>query len=467
MHEHSNQKLKRGQHNCHNVMTLVEKLYPFEYSVNSLGSDAAVPLFLEELDFAVHEFAEGQELNGWQIPLSQKVTKAEIRKNGDLIYDCCQSPLGTILLCQPFQGRVSLDELKDHLFFHSKRPEAVPFHCTQQYRPGKHTWGFCLPKTIFDNLEDGFYDIDIRVDFEPTTMKVLEFIVPGKVETSIVLQAHNCHPYQANDDISGCAVGIKVLQKLLKDQDRHYTYRLLICPELTGTLFWLHQNQLNADDIKAAIILPAVGNSAAMRLQTSFTGATALDQAAHDVFQRYFGDYEYGGFRKIYGNDETVFEAPGFAIPAISLTRYPFPTYHTNLDKPDQLSEFHLSETVDVVLSIFDELEDGDKLNCPQKSNVLPHEKVTGNIEFIGKGLYCLSHPKYDLYKAVWDPSNRNGPKDRSQNRSWNMLMTDLPRRLDGTVSVQELAHLYDLPEGDVESYCNEWIKKGLAAFVK
>ena len=463
---HTNQKLKQGPPNNYNVTALVEKLYPFEYSVNGPGLDAAIPSYLDELNFTVHEYSEGQELNGWQIPLSQKVIKAEIRKDGALIYDGCASPLGTILLCQPFEGRVDLNELKNHLFFHSENPEAIPFHCTQQYRPGKNTWGFCLPKTVFEKLEDGFYDIDIKVEFTPTTMKVMEFVLPGKVEDSIVLQAHNCHPFQANDDISGCAVGIRVFQELLKDNNRYYTYRLLICPELTGTLFWLHNTILKPENIKGAIILPAVGNSAAMRLQTSFSGNSALDNAAHKVLGTMFDEYEWGGFRKIYGNDETVFEAPGFSIPSISLTRYPFPTYHTNLDTPDQLSEHHLNVTVDLVLSIFNEVETGDKLGKSSIEVADKPDKITGNIEFTGKGLYCLSHPLYDLYKPVWDPSNRDGPKDRLQNRSWNILMTELPRRLDGTMSIQELSKLYDLPANEVEEYCHQWVEKGLATFV-
>ena len=156
MHMHTNQKLKQGPPNNYNVTALVEKLYPFEYSVNGPGLDAAIPSYLDELNFTVHEYSEGQELNGWQIPLSQKVIKAEIRKDGALIYDGCASPLGTILLCQPFEGRVGLNELKNHLFFHSENPEAIPFHCTQQYRPGKIHGVFAFQKQFLKNLKMDF-----------------------------------------------------------------------------------------------------------------------------------------------------------------------------------------------------------------------------------------------------------------------------------------------------------------------
>ena len=57
-----------------------------------------------------------------------------------------------------------------------------------------------------------------------------------------------------------------------------------------------------------------------------------LDKAATCVLRDRFGSFESGAFRTIYGNDETVFDSPGFDIPSISLTRFPFTGYHTDAD---------------------------------------------------------------------------------------------------------------------------------------
>ena len=64
-------------------------------------------------------------------------------------------------------------------------------------------------------------------------MKILDFVLKGKSDETIIINAHNCHPYQANDDMSGCAVGISLLMKLSRTKDRFFTYRLLISPEIT------------------------------------------------------------------------------------------------------------------------------------------------------------------------------------------------------------------------------------------
>ena len=446
------------------ILELVEALYPYQYQVNGPGNDAALPVFLKELDFDVHEFPEGAELNGWTIPHSEAVDVATIHKDGELVYDGLASPLGLILLCAPFKGRVSLEQLQQHLFYHTGDPDAIPFHCTQQYRPGKRDWGFCVPKTLFDALTDGKYDVEISVRPAPTTMKVLDFVLPGKTPETVLVQAHNCHPYQANDDISGCAVGIRLFQELLLKKDRHFTYRLLICPELTGSIFWLDKFKKQSNKFIGAIILPAVGNNAEIRLQKSFFGNSQIDRAAIRVLARSDKEIDIGNFREVYGNDETVFDSAGFEIPTISLTRYPFKRYHSNLDTPDTLSEGSLQDTLSLLLEIFDELS-----NCKSESesevgeaNINIQSGVHRHPVFVGRGLYCLSHPNYGLYKKVWDPSVRTGPTNREEGRSWNLLMTNLPRLLDGHNSIKKISADFNLPENEVQGYVKKWIEAGL-----
>ena len=61
-------------------------------------------------------------------------------------------------------------------------------------------------------------------------------IKKGKSKNTVIINAHNCHPFQANDDMSGCAVAILIFKELKKFKNLYYTYRLLISPELTGNV---------------------------------------------------------------------------------------------------------------------------------------------------------------------------------------------------------------------------------------
>lgn len=427
------------------IKDLVTKLYPYAYSVTGEGNDLAIPAFRSELPFVVHEFQSGMELNGWTVAPAWRVHKAMIKRDGNVVYDGTASPLGVITLSQSFVGRVDLDTLRRHLYFSDECPDAIVYHWTALYRPQERSWGFCMPRTLWESLQDGFYDVELLTEETPGTMKVLDYLLPGDSSDTILLNAHNCHPYQANDDVSGCALGIRVMQELAKKPKRRYSYRLVVAPELIGTAFWLDSLGGAASNLRYAIMLKSVGNCAPLKLQESYTGKSAIDASAHHVFTARYGDYVSGAFRTIYGNDETVFEAPGYEIPSISLTRYPFLGYHTSLDLPDSVDEEALEDTLHTVLSILETME----------------KNVT--LKFVAKGLVALSHPRYELYRAAPAPGI-----DRKEyaaiNARWNLLMNCLPRELDGTRSLMDIADKYELPFDELHEYVMRWVDKGLAA---
>ena len=111
------------------------------------------------------------------------------------------------------------------------------------------------------------------------------------------------------------------------------------------------------NDFIGSIILPACGNSSDLKLQETFSANTFLDRVSHNIFKKKYKNYKSGKFRTIHGNDETVFEAVGYEIPSISITRYPFKEYHSNKDTPNIISDYHIKDTLDTVLSIINELD--------------------------------------------------------------------------------------------------------------
>jgi aminopeptidase-like protein len=430
------------------IKDLVAKLYPYAYSVTGEGNDLAIPAFCSELPFVVHEFQSGRELNGWIVAPAWRVQKALIKRDGKVVYDGTSSPLGVITLSQSFAGRVNLDTLKQHLYFSADCPDAIVYHWTALYRPQERSWGFCVPRTLWERLEEGFYDVELITEEASGTMKVLDYLLPGESSETILLNAHNCHPYQANDDISGCAVGIRVMQALAKQPRRRYSYRLVVAPELIGTAFWLDSLGESAANLRYAVMLKSVGNAAPLKLQESYAGMSKIDIAAHRVFTTKFRDYVSGAFRTIYGNDETVFEAPGYEIPSISLTRYPFVGYHTSQDTPDSLDEATLEDTLHTVMSLLEVME----------------KNVT--LKFVVKGLVALSHPRYDLYRAA--PAPGIGRREYAAiNARWNLLMNCLPRELDGKRSLLEIADKYELPFDELHEYVMRWVDKGLVSSVR
>ena len=427
-----------------NILSIVRDLYPFTYSVAGAGNDDSIAIWQKYLPFTVHEFPAGAELNGWIVSPPWSVKKAEIRKDGTLIYDGTKSPLGVITQSPSFSGVVDRDELVRHLFWSEDDPNAIVYHWAALYRPSESEWGFCVPHTLVERLEPGKYDVDIVTETSDGTMKVLDYCLPGSSNQTILFNGHNCHPFQANDDISGCAVGIAVMKRLAALPERRFSYRLIVAPELIGTVFWLDALGEKAEDLVATIMLKSVGNDSNLRLQQSFTGIEAVDRAAHHVFRHRYGNYESGAFRTIYGNDETVFEAPGFEIPSISLTRWPFPEYHTDRDTPDRVSEERLQDTAETAFSICRSMERNLRL------------------ERLFKGLVCLSHPRYDLYRAAPAPGLDKAAYT-AEKAGWNLLMNNLPRHLDGQTDLLEIAERYGVSIDALYDYVMEWVAKGLA----
>jgi aminopeptidase-like protein len=457
--------------NTMNITALVEKLYPFSYSITGDGNDKAIAQYLSELDFTVHEYLSGQTLNGWFIPHAWQVNKACIYHKNNLIYDAQKSPLALASLSPSFSGELSLAQLQQHLSSSEMLPNAILYQWQNLYRPNDITWGISMPHQQRVALQNVTYNVEIKTTLTPSTMKVLDYFLAGQSTETIIINGHNCHPFQANDDISGCAVAIRVMQILqtkAKQKPLKYSYRVIIAPELHGPMFWLdNMPSQERKQLKGCILLKSVGNNAPMRLQRSYLGDQPLDRAAQAAFKKKYGHFEQGPFRSIYGNDETVFEAPPYNIPTISLTRWPFLQYHTDLDTPAIVHEATLQDSVDLILNVIDEYEHKtfkdvaqNTQNNATRSNFNSTKKefdITYSINF--QGLVCLS--AYGLYKAIPEVKHDGVDYDSLHGR-WNRLMNCLPREIEAKMTAGTLAQKYNLPKEEVYLYLNQWVDNGL-----
>jgi len=425
---------------------IVERLFPFAYSITGDGADTALDAYRDLLDFEVFEYAAGQEINGWTIPQGHRVHRAEIRRDGALVYDGAASPLGTVAQSRSFSGTVDRDTLLQHIHCDPLNAAAIPYHWRQLYGRGPVDWGFCMPSQLRDSLPAGEYEVNLECEFHPATMKVLIATLKGESQRTVLLNGHNCHPFQANDDISGCAVGIAAMRALAGWRNRRLTYQLMIAPELLGPMFWLFRDCADPSLLDGALLLKSVGNDGPVRLQHSFTGAAEIDRAALAALKtRPERPFETGAFRTVYGNDEIIFEAPGFEIPTVEYTRTPFEQYHSDQDRPETLSASALDETLDIVL---------DALRLMEDNRVYQRRF---------DGVPCLSSPRYDLYVPVDD--RRLGADDaKALRRRWNLLMNCLPRYLEGELSTFQIAERHGLPPAAVRDYIAAWEEKGLVA---
>ncbi len=422
------------------MMKLLEELTPLNRVVCSSDFDLTVDRMRQLLPCEVFEYpATAEEHNGWVIPPKWDVVEATITKKGQLLYDGTWHPLGVIALSAPFEGTVPLDVLKAHLHYDHRYPDSLTFHFRQLFRSWDRDWGFCVPKDLYDALKPGDFDVRIITREEPGILKVVVGTHPGSLPYTIALCANLDHPGVANDGLAGVAVGVDVLRRL-KDRQTKYTYKLVLAPGIMGTEYYLGHLALGErQQILECLCLWMLGSRTELALQDSRGSRSNIERAMAGFMDDRGIPYRRGEFESIIINDEYLWEAYG--IPACSLSRFPYPEYHSSRDDASIMSEERLEEAVAVIFGAIEELE------------------ATPLVEKRFEGTICLSNPRYDLYV---DPGQVSfGQRIGEDQRRLRMLQDFLPS-LRGPVTARSLAERFELREEVVVTYLRTWERKGL-----
>ena len=432
----------------HHLIDLTRELCESPTGIVADGNRRLFKRISEEIDLEMFRYPSGSEHNGWVIPHKWTVETATIHKDGELIYDGSVNVLGVAHYSSSFKGRLSLEELKPHLFSIPSLPEAHVFHCTWLYRPWVEDWGFCPPYNLVKDLTPGFYDIELKTRFEPGDMLVGHHHQQGHSDKTFVFQSNTCHPYMANDGFAGTAVMIRLFQ-WLRERDTHYSYRLLLGPEHQGTVFYLlDHTREELDNYVGGVFGEMMGTDGDFVVASSFHGNELIDRAFRHVVAKHARRHRFVGFRESIGNDETVWEAPGIEVPFVQVNRFhthsvPFPEYHTNFDNADLMDAAQLEEFLEVFKKVILLLE----------NNVIPRRKFDG--------LVALSNPKFNIYKERFDPS-KSMKSNGTHGQAWGILQDYIPRYFDGNWSILDIAEKHDIDFFEIRDYVQQFVDKGL-----
>lgn len=426
------------------MIDLTNRLLSLDLAPVSADMDDFIRIMCEFLDFAVHEYPSGNTHNGWIVPDSWKFKKCEIWHDGNCIYKG-KNCLSVVGYSPSFCGTVDLETLKQHLFYHPVLHDSEVYHCDYYYKTWKKEWGISVSKDFYDSLVDGQYEVVVETLHEPGHMKVLEFNLLGKTSKTIILNAHTCHAHQANDGISGIVVAIQLIQILKSWPNRRYSYRVVLAPEHIGTVFYLNQFHPESFNAVACIFLEMLGNNNSLALQESFSGNHLIDRAILHCLKHEIENHRNFGFRKLVGNDETVWESPGYEVPCPSLSRFPYQEYHSVKDNIDIINLDNLNESIRILLQTIKIME----TNCIIRRNF--------------EGLLALSHPSFDLYKPTADPSIRTKVDDDSL--KWNHFMNCVIRHFDMKSTVLDISEKYGIYYFDVKNYLDKFLEKELISY--
>lgn len=430
------------------MISLTRDLCAFRTAVVADENEALFARIARELPLELFRFRSGDTHNGWVIPDHWRVKRATLFRDGVEVFDGREHALGVGYYSRSFTGELDWDALQPHLVTNPALPTAFMFHCMWQYRPWDADWRLVIPYERLQTLGEGRrYRVELETERTPGEMLVAHHHQAGLSPKTIVFNSNNCHPGMANDGFAGTAVLIRLMQ-WLAEQDTYYSYRLVIGPEHLGSVFYLRDlPREQVDHMVCGIFEEMPGTQGAMTATATFNGGHVIDQAFANALRHSGQPYRLVPWRKGAGNDETVWEAPGYEVPFVEFTRCedqwaPFREYHSSLDTPDLMDPQRLDDMLNVLKTVIQILEQN------------------ATLERRFDGLPCLANPAYNLYMERPDPTV---VKDlQADAEHWGHLLDCLFRYMDNQHSILDIAERHDLPFARLRRYLQRFEQTGL-----
>ena len=348
------------------IIDLIERLYPICRSITGDGVRETLSIISDFIPLEIHEVPSGSKVNDWDVPLEWNIKDAWIKNNkGEKIIRFSDSNLHVLNYSEPIDKKITLSELKEHLFTLPEHPDWIPYRTSYHDR----NWGFCMSHKQFKGLEDGIYHVNIDSTIEPGYLTYGEYLLEGETAEEVLITSHVCHPSLCNDNLSGIAVATATFN-YLKKQKLKYSYRFLFIPATIGSIAWLSRNDDTIKNIKHGLVLTLLGDSGKFNYKKSRRGNAQIDRAVENILRSKFQEYNILDFSP-YGYDERQFCSPGYNLPVGRISRTPhaqYPEYHTSADNLDFVKESKLVESLELLLCVFSILEnDTTYLNLKPK----------------------------------------------------------------------------------------------------
>jgi len=320
------------------IHNLAKQLWSINRSITGKGVRTTLDLIKQHLPgLEVKAIPSGTEVFDWKVPKEWHADEAYIvTPSGEKICDFKVNNLHLLGYSTSFEGSMSLEELKEHLYTLPEQPEAIPY-ITSYY---KERWGFCLSQNQYDQLEDGEYRVKIEAKHFDGVLNYAELVLPGKTQEEVFLSSYICHPSMANNELSGPTVVTYLAKWLSELSNRYYTYRIVFIPETIGSITYLSGNYKEMKEKTiAGFNVSCVGDDRAYSYLPSRNGNTLSDDVAKHVLKHIDPGFKsYTWLDR--GSDERQYCAPGIDLPIASImrTKYgQYPEYHTSLDDLDNV----------------------------------------------------------------------------------------------------------------------------------
>jgi aminopeptidase-like protein len=437
----------------------IKTLFPFLRSITGEGLRQTLRWIGEQIPLQIHEVPSEKPALDWTVPAEWNVREAYVNgPDGTRVVDLRDHPLHLMGYSVPVRKRMSLGELKPHLFSLPDHPPWIPYR-TSYYQPN---WGFCLRDETLRGLAGGEYEVVIDSTLEPGSLSYGECVIPGETSEEILFSCHCCHPGLCNDNLSGIVVARELARRLVAKKSR-FTYRFVFVPGTIGAIVWLSRNEANLSRMKAGLVLAMLGDGGPITYKQTRHGNSLTDLMMMRALSESKSVFHVEQFTP-YGYDERQYNSPGFKLPIGRLTRTPhgrFPEYHTSGDDLAFVKAGALEESLGVLERFVDVVEGNSLVNAgPAPSPTLPRRTEGGGRRASVEQVYLNTQPKGEpqlgrrgLFRAI------GGAGDPDQ---LHMAMLWMLNQSDGGTDLADIASKSQMPIDTLREAADILLQHGL-----
>tara|TARA_B110000967_G_C18884961_1_gene563439 strand:- start:1502 stop:2800 length:1299 start_codon:yes stop_codon:yes gene_type:complete len=363
------------QHNIsgQSAYSLLKDLFPIARSLTGDGVRKTLNRIKKIIPIDIKEVSSGYKAYDWIVPDEWNIKDAYVLDpDGVKIIDFHCNNLHVLYYSTPFNGVVTLDELKDHAYTLSDKPSLIPFVASYY----KKQWGICMSHDQLVSLKEGDYTVVIDSTLKPGFLTYGEIIIEGQSKKEIFLSTYICHPSLANDNLSGVVVTTALSEYILSLKNRYYSYRIIFIPETIGALVYMSKNlPIMKQNIIAGYTVTCVGDPGNFSYLMSKYENEYVDRVTLHVLNSIKSKYHTYNFLHR-GSDERQYSSPGADLPIGSLMRskyHVYPEYHTSADNLDYVTPEGLNGSIELYQKCIDVYE----INKYYKAVVIGEPKLS------------------------------------------------------------------------------------------
>lgn len=333
--------------------TLFDRLFPILRSITGEGVRETLNILKEYIPLKIESVKSGTEVFDWTVPKEWAIREAWIRdEDGNEIINITNCNLHVINYSEPINQKISLDELKKHIYTIPDKPDAIPYVISYY----KERWGFCMSQNQLDVLKDGLYHVYIDSEKFDGVLNYAQAVLPGRTNKEILISAYICHPSMANNELSGPIVAAFLYNRLAKWENREFTYRFVFHPETIGSITYLAKyGQYLKEHMYSGMVLTCLGGKG---YPLSYKKSRREDNPLNHLVEHLQNNNDsltVREFTPLGGSDERQYCSPGFNLPMGQFSRMvygEYPGYHNSLDNKETMTIEALQQSVNEIEQI-------------------------------------------------------------------------------------------------------------------